>query len=162
MIELMDLSSAIQLACGINFAGSVIMDRHSRYIARCMEYVDYVRSVVLPRANAATRETLENRVVAAENEIFTARFALLPYIRRLQALCFIAGIACTLALVAPAFSKPFPIETASALGLLVAMFCPIPLALVEVERRLKKFKPAIDNAQDRLQKAVHEALRSDA
>lgn len=168
MVELIDLSSTIQLACGINFAGAVIMDRHSRFIAEKIEYVHYVRDVVVPRITInKAKEDVVRRAAFAESVIFDARFGSQRFpmrdrIRRLQVLCFLAGAAATLVLSLSAFVKPFQLSPGLAIWLLIALFAPIPLALWDIHLCARKNKPGIEKAQQELQTDVSSALRRSA
>lgn len=164
MVELMDLSSTIQLACGINFAGAVIMERHDRFIDDNMKMVHYARETVLPRAKTdATIEDLEYHAATVENAILRAqsgspRFSMFSRIRRLQGLCFIAGIIATVALSLPAFVKPYQLSPGWAICLLLGVFAPIPLALLDIRRHARRSTPEILAAKQNLQAAVSRAL----
>jgi len=169
MVELMDLSSAIQLACGINFAGSVIMDRHKRFVDIHTESVDYARNVVIPQveANKAEKDKIDEiRKWAARVEadiltarLGTARFSMRLRIRRLQVLCFFAGVLATIALLLPAFVPHLAIPAAWAICLLVVIFTPIPLALLRIHGWHVKSEKPIMSSKQKMHNAIQDAFR---
>lgn len=175
MVELMDLSSTIQLACGINFAGAVLMERHERFIAANAEQVSYARGVVLPRIEEnqslthlerqKSKEEVELCAARVENTIFEARFGpgrfpMPRRIRRLQYLCFLAGAASTVALSVPAFVQSFELSWQGAICLLAGMFAPVPLALLDIHRCALERAPIIRAAKEKLANAMSVALAS--
>lgn len=170
MVELMDLSSAIQLACGINFAGSVIMERHDRFVHMHAESVDYARNVVMPQAQAtgATKDKLDEVskwAAILEHDIYLARFGSIrspmrSKIRKLQYLCSFAGVIATIALLVPAFMPHLTITDELAVFFLIVIFMPIPYALLRIRRwHLKSEKPIFESKENLLA-AIKKALHS--
>ena len=163
MIDLADLSSAIQLACGLNLAAGVILQRQRALLSPHEEYVAWVRSVVKERvSNTELRAKLDHQLAVADDAIFSSRFTNLRAIRRLPALCILAGLSSLFLLVLPAFQKPTELSTAAAILTLLAIFAPLPLALFDVENRYRRRLRSIEHAKDELQNVVEEALQNEA
>lgn len=159
MIDLLDLSSAVQLAAGLNLASGVILSRHMSIVSGQQEYIDYVRNVVSPRSSdPQLRERLDNRIASLEQEVLKLRFS--PPINILSKLCLIAGVACVIALIIPPFFRPSLMDEKVALCLLLLMYVPIPLSFYIVEMSSKKHKRNIDLEKEYVQKIVHEMLRT--
>lgn len=158
-VNLMDLSSVLQLAAGLNLAAGVVMQWHKIFLSPREEYVAYIRTVVLPRiSRRESRELVEEITAELESVILQSRFSPYPLIKRLARLCIMSGVISAALLAMPAFYPPTLLSRISAFVILLGSFAPIALSLAYVALTHRNRDKKIKTVMDRLQNTVSQSL----
>lgn len=160
-VNLGDLASLLQLAAGLSLASAVVIKRHLDYLKPQQEYLDFARTVVMPRVkNQMILERLELAAARFEGSILTTRFEPSSILNRLAVLNLLSGIISTVLLALPAFQVINVISVSTAFVVALGAYVPLALSLSYGQFIRSGFTKKLAASRETLSKEIQSGLSS--